>query len=219
MNCDRYPLLGFARGELSSDSAGRMAAHVAGCKTCEQRLRVVVALQEYYGGRQLRWRRPGWLVAAAALAVAVATVALERGLAPGRTPHAPTLAEELPYPLVLLSNRSEVDADRRAAYQAYRDGNYARAERLLGESTLAIDLFLRGVSLYLLGREEEALPLLRRVPPEDVWSDPARWYEANALLRLDRWGEARRLLSRLSVEPGEYSSRAASLLQRQGEGP
>ncbi len=61
MNCDQVPLFGFSRGELKPASAGRMAAHVAGCNTCAQRLQVIVALQEYYRKRELGWRRPRWL--------------------------------------------------------------------------------------------------------------------------------------------------------------
>ncbi len=128
------------------------------------------------------------------------------------------LAVSLPYPLVLLNNRSEVDADRRAVYQVYLNGNYSRVELLLRGSTLEMDLLLRGVSLYMLEREEEALTVLGRVPKESVWREAARWYEANALIRLGEWKAARRLLGRLSAEAGEYSDRAALLVQRLGDG-
>ena len=218
MNCDQVPLFRFSRGELNPASAGRMAAHVAGCNTCAQRLQVMVALQEYHRKRELRWRRSRWLLVAAALALAVATVAVEKGLLQDGPPGPSVVAVEFPYPLVLLNNRSEVDADRRAAYQVYLNGDYSRAELLLRGSTLEMDLLLRGVSLYMLEREEEALTVLGRVPHESVWREAARWYEANALIRLGEWKAARRLLRRLSADAGEYSDRAALLVQRLGDG-
>ena len=214
MNCDQYPLFRFARGELPSVPAGRMAAHVAHCTTCQQRLQVIVALQRYPQNRERRWRRPQWLLVAAGLSLAVATVVVEKGLRQDRAPDFSIVTVAIPYPLVRLNNRSEVEADRRPGYQAYLDENYARAELFLAKSPLEIDLFLRGVSLYMLGREEEALASLRRVPLESVWCDPARWYEANSLIRLGKLGAARGLLLRLSAENGEYSSRAAGLAQR-----
>ena len=195
-----------------------MAAHVARCNTCGQRLQVIVALQRYHRNRGRRWRPAPWLLVAAVLALAVATVGVEKRLFQDGPPDLSVIAVELPYPLVLLNNRSEGDADRRAAHQPYLNQDYARAELLLGESTLAIDVFLRGVSLYMLGREQKALTLLRRVPLESVWSDPARWYEANSLIRLGEWEAARGLLSKLSAENGEYSSRATRLLPRLRDG-
>ncbi len=218
MNCDQYPLFRFSRGELNAASAGRMAAHVAGCNTCAQRLQVIVALQEVHRKRKLRWPRPGWLLAAAVLALAVVTVAVEQGLLRNRPPDPSVIAVEFPYPLVLLNNRSEVDTDRRAAYQVYQDGDYSGAELLLLGSTLEMDLLLRGVSLYMLEREKEALRVLRRVPQDSVWREPARWYEANALIRLGEWKAAGRLLRTLSAENGEYSDRATLLVQRLGDG-
>ena len=218
MNCDQYPLFRFARGELSSASASGMAAHMARCSTCEQRLQVIVALQRYHRNRERRWLRPHWLLVAAGLALTVVTMAVEKELLQDGHPDSSVVAVEVPYPLVLLNNRSEVDRDRRVAYQAYVDGNYAGAELLLEESTLPIDLFLRGVSFYMLGREEEGLALLRRVPLESPWSDPALWYQANSLIRLGKWEAARGMLSRLSAEDGEYSSRARRLVGRLRDG-
>ena len=218
MNCDQYLLFRFSRGELNPASAGRMAAHVADCNTCAQRLQVIVALHEYHRKRELRWRRSQWLLVAAVLALVVATLAVKKGLLQDRPPDRSVMAVEFPYPLVLLNNRSEVDADRRAAYQVYINGDYSRAELLLRGSTLEMDLLLRGVSLYMLEREEEALPVLRRVPHESVWREPARWYEANALIRLGQWQAARSLLRTLSAENGEHSDRATLLAQRLGDG-
>ena len=218
MNCDQYPLFRFERGELSLAGASRTAAHVARCSTCQQRLQVIVALQQHHRNRERRWRRPQWLLVAAGLTLVVATVAVQKGLLREGPPDSSVLAVELPYPLVLLHNRSEVDADRRVAYQEYVKGDYARAELLLRESPLVIDLFLRGVSLYMLGREEEAFTLLHGVPLESVWSEPARWYEANSLIRLGKWEAARGLLSKLSADNGEYAGRATLLVQRLGDG-
>ena len=96
MNCDQVPLFGFSRGELKPASAGRMAVHVAGCNTCAQRLQVIVALQEYYRKRELGWRRPRWLLVAAVLALAVATVAVEQVLLQDAPPDPSVLAVSLP---------------------------------------------------------------------------------------------------------------------------
>ena len=70
----------------------------------------------------------------------------------------------------------------------------------------------------MLEREKEALPVLRHVPQDSVWREPARWYEANALIGLGEWKAAGRLLRTLSAENGEYSDRATLLVQRLGDG-
>ena len=118
MNCDQYPLFRFARGEITSARASRMAAHVAHCTTCQQRLQVILALQRYHRTRERSRRRPQWLLVAAGLALTVAAVVVEKVFQDG-PPDSPVVAVQLPYPLVLLNNRSEVDPDRRPAYQAY----------------------------------------------------------------------------------------------------
>ena len=98
MNCDQVPLFRFSRGELNPARAGRMAAHVAGCNTCAQRLQIIVALQEYHLKRELRWGRPRWLLVAA-VALAVATVAVEQVLLQDAPPDPSVLAVE--YPTIL----------------------------------------------------------------------------------------------------------------------
>ena len=99
MNCDRVPLFRFSRGELNPASAGRMAAHVAACNTCAQRLQVIVALHEYHRKRVFRWGRPRWLWVAAVLALAVATVVVEQVLLQDAPPDPSVLAVE--YPTIL----------------------------------------------------------------------------------------------------------------------
>ncbi len=221
MNCEGYPLFRFSRGELNPAGARRTAEHVAECDTCSQRLQVMVALQEYHleNGLRRRRRRRWWLVAAAVLALAVVTVFVQQSLRQDGPPKPSVIAVKIPYPLVLLNNRSDAETDRRSAYQAYLAGDYSRAEILLRRSTHEMDLLLRGVSLYMLERWEEAVSVLRGVSHESAWRQPALWYEANALIRLGQWEEARRILQALAGEDGEYTDRATALVEQLGEGP
>ncbi len=220
MKCARYPLLRFLRGELNTAEAGRVATHVSGCRVCRQRVRIVVMLDEVHHLRRPRRHRIRWLAVAAALAFFLGPLTLETILFQLQAPHSGHLAVREPHPLVLLSNRSAAGSGPpRDAYQAYLRADYSGAESLLSDSADEMDLLVRGVSLYMLGRETEALEVLEQVPEDGAWSEAARWYEANALLRMGEAAAALSILSRLAVENGGHSERAARLVRRLGGAP
>ncbi len=222
MKCDEVPLLELIRGELDREAASRMTSHLEACRTCRERAVVIAVLETRPEILRPSGRlRPAYL-AAAALALAL----LGGGLAfwiigtVGGVNDATMMATSQPYPLVPLVTRggpgpSRVES-REKAYDEYRAGHFEAAAQLLRRLPLGADNeFYLGVSLYLSGDPAEAREHLAAAERlSERWREPARWYLANADLKLNRIDEAKTAFEEVRERGGEFSSESARILER-----
>jgi tetratricopeptide (TPR) repeat protein len=118
------------------------------------------------------------------------------------------------FPLVTRSSGSQTDV-RSRAFKAYRRNSYREAERWFSELPETHEtLFYRGVCLYFLERNQEALSLLERASlKESRWQLPAFWFRANTLLRLNRLDEAYQLLQVVAANKSVYQEESRRLLE------
>jgi len=113
-----------------------------------------------------------------------------------------------------------------AGFEAYRDGQYGRAARLLEKASRAGEVtpglgFYRGVCLLRLGRSREAAASLEAAAREEPRNQEAHWYLAQALLACGQAGLALEALCRAAELRGDYRERAKRLarqLQRAMDG-
>ncbi len=126
-----------------------------------------------------------------------------------------------PYPnLVYPITRSNTTAQDPAAkpYRAYEQKDYEAALAALNADTKSPEdtrLFYKGHTLLALNQPEEAIEAydaLLTLPNLEQFSDPARWYKALALLKLERVEEARSVLQ--SLENSAYSKESKELLEK-----
>lgn len=221
MKCDEVPLFELARDLLPSETRREVLAHVSECQTCRERLQVMLLLDAGRLGdstaqpdRSKQWRYSAAAAALLVIAAGVLALVYLRSTSPA------DLATNEPYPLVQLSLRGDpsdqgIEACR-AAFEAYNEGDFKTAARGLAHcSPLPEFNFFRGVSEYLAGDAESALEHLRAAQsPPGPWEQPAIWYEAHALLRLNRPAEARTLFLRLEQEGSQYRRQATGLRRR-----
>jgi tetratricopeptide (TPR) repeat protein len=233
-------LVAFYRGRLSEAEAESVREHLAACAACVELARDARAFVEAMGDAVVPAMPPSratrWLAAAAVLAVALlAGIWLTRTApvapdpetraaepspkAPGRWQDLPVAAAAYPAApedeLVFRSDEPRAD-EFREAMAPYVRGDHAAAEAALtrflashpGDAGAA---FYRGVSLLLLGRPEEAAPLLESAAGSPEPPDEARWYLALALLKAGEDSAALRALEAVAGVPGPRQLEAKRL--------
>lgn len=219
MKCDDVPLPELIRGELPEEAASAVQAHVATCRRCRERARIMALLEasDSSAAKPTR-RRLCALALAAAIVLAGALAVLWRNLEVGET--APKLvtawATDQAYPYVGLMTRGSESSrgqDRLEAFSAYQRGDYAAAARRFArlESDPEISFYL-GVSLYLSDETEAAFHYLSDAAKTESWRGPARWYLANALLKHGDVAAAGKQLARLEQSGGAFEEQARELL-------
>lgn len=229
MKCEQRPIVEFVRAELGPRTSATVAAHVRNCAVCRGRVQVLAALtalsRDRADGieRNQNRRRPYrlWPLAAAVLLCVFSLGVFFRlnHSGPDLRREGELVGESHPYfPLETRANLAE--GRRSRAFQAYAEGDYERAARLLSELAPEPEvLFYRGVCLYLSGSAAKALELLRHPSVmQSPWRVPALWYQVNTLLQLDRRDDALELLRRDEFRHGPLSLQARELRKRLGGG-
>lgn len=221
MNCDEVLLPELIRGELSEELAESVTHHLETCSSCRERARIMALLETEAGiGQRPARRRLRSLALAAAVAIAACLGLLFHWTERDRptVDWATELATHEPYPFIGLTVRGSNPAsetDRHAAFTAYRQRKYETAARLFRQLVPDAEVsFYLGVSLYLAGEPEPACVHLREAAKTSGWRTPARWYLANALLARRDVDSAKRILTGLEVEPGEFQEKARLLLDQ-----
>jgi tetratricopeptide (TPR) repeat protein len=233
-------LVAFYRGGVSEADADAIRDHLAACASCVELARdaraFVEAMRGADGDVMPMSRAKRWLALAAALAAgAILAISIARSRpAPSleavlATPAAPALrswkdlpitaAPYAPAPEDELLYRSDAPADASDFTEVmapYVRGNYAAAEAALGRFLQAHPRdarasFYRGVTLLLLGRPEEAEPLLRAAATTGRPFQDARWYLALARLQSGDQAAALADLDAVAAEGGAKALEAARL--------
>ncbi len=216
MNCAEAPLIELLESELGEAETERLLAHLDSCEECRQRLHVMAALSASRPEKARVFTRPRLWLLAASLFLAISLPILYFN---GPSPSVDNLATGGSYPHFALQTRqgttAAADENRRQAYEAYARGQYDVAEHLLHALPPAAETdFYIGVSQYLQGKYTQALASLQKSSMDPRWKNPSLWYQASALLRLKKTGEATRILSELTRTEGEFSREASELLER-----
>lgn len=236
-------LLAFYRGGLSEAEGESVREHLAGCASCVGLARDARAFLAAWEAVPERARGFGarWLAAAAVLFVAVLAglwAARDRAAAPAPGPvreaHAPGPANPWrdlpiaaaeyrpPAPEEELVFRSGDEAPPPAAFAAamssYARGDYAAAEAELSRFLAthpghAEAGFYRGVSLLMLGRPDEAKPLLKSAAVSSRPPAEARWYLGLALLKSGDAAAALAELDAVGRVQGKHRAEAARLAE------
>lgn len=236
-------LVAFYRGGLSEAEAEATREHLAACASCVELARDARAFVDAMGGPGIEVmpmsRAKRWLAFAAAFAAAsilgiwlarrspVAPIPEARTEAP--VPTAPkswknipvSVAAYVPAPEDELVFRSDEPPGSRGFAEAmapYARGDYAAAEAVLARILLAYPhdpraSFYRGVSLLLIGRPEDAVPLLQAAAESGPPPAGVRWYLALAQLKSGNEDAALRELDRVAGEEGAHRLEAAQLAQ------
>ena len=231
-------LVAFYRGGLSETEEDAIREHLAGCSACVALARdarsFVEAMHDSTGTVMPMPRAKRWLALAAVLAAAaigLIWIAKSRPAAPlpaaavsqsaarswekipiAAAPYAPAPEDELLY-------RSDAPADASNFAEAmapYLRGDYVAAEAALGRFLQAHPRdargsFYRGVSLLLLHRPEQAVPLLRAAATAERPFEGARWYLALAQLLSGDEAAALRELDAVAAGGGTNAREAARL--------
>jgi len=241
-------LLAFFRDRLPEAESEAIREHLARCASCVALARdareFLGAMDPApQGSRPFGY----WLAAAAALAVlalGLLFVAKSRPVAPAPRP-VPQIAASAstnpwkdlavnpaPYrpvapedELLYRSDEPPPGDGLAEAMSPYVRGDYAAAEAALA---LLLDAhpghgaasFYRGVCLLLLGKPEEAAPLLRSAAVSSKPPDEARWYLALALLKAGDADAAIAELDAVAGTPGPRATEAEALARavRRGVG-
>ncbi len=221
MKCDDVPLPELIRGELPEEAVSAVQAHIATCRKCRERARVMALLETSGSSEAMPIRRRfRALSLAAAVVLAGALLVLWRNADVDKTESnlAASWATDQAYPYVGLTTRGDEDSrdrGRREAFSAYQRGDYAAAARRfarLGSDPEAS--FYLGVSLYLSDEPHAASRYLSEAAKTESWRDPARWYLANALLKQGDVTAAGKQLAELEQVGGEFGEQARRLLDK-----
>jgi len=216
MNCAEAPLIELLESDLGEAETEELLAHLDSCEECRERLHVMAALSAARRPKARVLTRPRlWLLAASLfLAISLPILYFNRP-----SPSVDHLATGGSYPHFALQTRqggTAADNEKRTqAYEAYARSEYEVAERLLRALPPAPETdFYIGVSEYLQGKYTQALVSLQKSSIDPRWKNPSLWYQASALLRLKKTGEATRILSELTKTDGEFSRQARELLEQ-----
>ena len=222
MKCEETELDLFLDGKLPAEKERMIACHIEECGECRERLRIMVELENLdlpEGDRAKpghHFRRNPFLAVAAGLLLAVLTgIIIHLNGVHLESEGIGQLASSAPYPLIMLDTRNEDPGPLKRGMLLYRDGNFsAAAEELQKLKGNHEALFFSAISLYMLDRPAEALERLRRIARiSDTWREPAEWYQAQALLKLERKDEAVELLSDIAAGDHPYSAQAGEILE------
>ncbi len=232
-------LLAFYRGRLSETESESIRGHLGACAACVEVARDARAFLGAVEPASQRSRPSGyaWLAAAAVAAAALlAGLWLARHRFAG--PPSESSARTAPAPVSPWRDLSVAAADYRAvapedelafrsgegaaaagfaeAMVPYARGDYAAADAALGRYLEAQPhqpeaSFYRGVSLLMLGRPEEARPLLAFSASAVPAPGEARWYLALALLKSGATAAAVADLDAVASSPGPHRAEAGKL--------
>ena len=232
-------LVAFCRGDLDEARSEAIREHLAGCAPCVELARDARAfIEAVVPSAEVRpYRR--WLAVAAALLVAAAAGLWMNRQRPAAPAPVPTKAaaprpsnpwRDLPVAaatflpaspedeLVYRSEGEPAGGEFTEAMAPYAKGDYRAAD-----AGLALFLekhpghtdasFYRGVSLLMLGRPEEARPLLASAASAKRAPAEARWYLALALVKSGDAAAALRELDAVVRAQGTHRAEAARLTE------
>jgi len=221
MDCDQQNIYELITGDLSGEEADSLVEHIRRCRRCAERARIMTVLAdpEFRSRTRSRFRPGRFLLAAAVLAVAVLIIPplLLDWDSQNTTTGIRELATKEPYTFFPLEVRSPEDELREQAFTAYRQNRLREADRLFSriqEEKLNPEvLFFRGVTRYLLGRDEQARSDLENARISEPYRRAATWYLANLFVRRGQVPEALRELHTLQSEEGQFNDEARRLIQ------
>ena len=208
-------------GSLDPEASAAFESHLVACALCQGAVEELTAVRAAL--RRNRSRRPSrthvavWMAPAAIAAALVMLLVSQFGTDPldrlGRIDSLPTFGGER-----LRGARDGLAGSADRGLEAYRDGRFDEAARLLGEASRAarsagIDFYL-GSSLLALDRPADALVALgRALDAPGVYGDEARLLIAKAHLQLRQPDSALAVLGRLSSDSPDALGRHARALR------
>lgn len=235
------------RDVLESDELGRqleaVRARHALSAADEARLlaRIQREAQASVGPARASVRWGVLLAAAAVLLIAGTTWMVRRGPVPGAVkPPEPAVARATPSPALYLAlekpaikispatlawrgpaGKNPLLADLKPAFDAFRAGDYARADRefsvIAGKYPRSIEIALyQGVARLFLGNVQGATESLASAEKlaDSSFAGDVGWYRAIAEERAGNLPGARAQLTRLCAEPGAHAKSACDALTR-----
>jgi tetratricopeptide (TPR) repeat protein len=236
MLCNQEDLTRFVRAELDVDDLERVLRHLEECRECAANLQVMVRLRanreeireelEKTGPpAALPLVRRNWFAAVAAaliLTVSGLVIILLTHSRPQTDLAALASLERFPYRPMILRGETQAPVELfNQAMSVYELNDLSRARRMLEDYLFqsprdAEAYFYLGVCLYLLGDHAEALRALetglslRTIEPEEKY----HWYLAQVYLKMRLAEPARRELRVVISFQGQFSSKAAAILER-----
>ena len=215
-DCSRQELndlLGpYAAGRLSGAEVEAVEVHLLECPRCRSDLRTGLALRAVVPTRATRhfWLVPGGLIAAA-ITISLLTRSPNPYEALGRLTALPAYHS---IPVRTGAALSVIDS----GMSAYERADYRSANRLLARGVADANQpgawFFYGVTHLILGEPARALAPLRSalLPPDNPYSEEARFFAAKAFLQLGQPDSARFQLE--SIRGDRLRARATELLNQ-----
>jgi len=216
MDCDKQKVYELMIGELPFEENQSLLEHLKVCNKCSERAQIMGILENYPLVPRISGNNRWLLVAAAALIILL--IPLSRPIwkqEPNSLQSLEQLATRELFPYFPLEVRAVDGQAKQAAFLAYREKRLEKAETLFNQiPQLDPEIyFFRGVTRYLLEKNELALADLEKSSNYPQWQQASSWYLANLYLRTGRRSKALKELERIKTQSGHFSSDARRLIE------